>query len=88
MRFYNVEEAEQFLKNVDLTDDNSLFWHSVLFLQMERPEEADSLIKEIDCKNLDINFVEYCRYIKGYILFATGKFEKALETLKSIDNPA
>ncbi|MBK3333252.1 tetratricopeptide repeat protein [Persephonella atlantica] len=86
MRFYKIEDAEQFLKNIDLTDDNSLFWHSVLFLQMGKPEEADNLIKGISCENLDINFVEYCRYIRGYILFAMHSFEESLKILKNIDS--
>ncbi len=87
LRFHNLKEAENMLKNIDLIDDNSLFWHSVLFAHLGNPKEAQNLAKDINCEDLDINFVEYCRYIKGYLLFATHRFKEALEVLKNIDIP-
>ncbi len=88
LRFNNLEKAEEMLKNIDLANENALFWHGILFAHSGNPEEAQNLIKEIKCENLDINFIDYCKYIKGYLLFAMHSFEKALTVLKNIDHPA
>ena len=86
-KFHDMQKAEQLLKNVELTDENSLFWHSVAFALEGKPQQAFELLKDIKCENLDINFINYCRYMKGYILFANRKFDKSLEIINKIQTP-
>ncbi|WP_456384759.1 tetratricopeptide repeat protein [Persephonella sp.] len=87
LQVYQTEEAEKALRRIDMSNDNTLFWHSVVLAQMMKPHEAYSLVKDIKCENLDINFIDYCRYMKGYLLFAQKQYEKALEALNKLDKP-
>ncbi len=86
-KFHNTQKAEQLLKNVDITDDNSFFWHSVAFALKGKPEQAFELLKGIKCENLDINFINYCRYMKGYVLFANHQFDRSLKIINKIQTP-
>lgn len=86
-KFHNTQEAEQLLKNVDITDDNSLFWHGVAFALQDKPKQALELLKDIKCENLDINFINYCRYMKGYVLFANHQFDRSLKIINKIQSP-
>ncbi|SNZ06345.1 Tetratricopeptide repeat-containing protein [Persephonella hydrogeniphila] len=88
LKFQNIDKAEETLKKAENTDENYLFWHGVIFAHLLKPQQAYELIKDIKCENLDINFINYCKYMKGYILFAKSEFEKALPVLNSIDTPA
>jgi TolA-binding protein len=87
LKFENIDKAEETLKKAENTDENYLFWHSVIFAHLLKPQEAYDLIKDIKCENLDINFINYCRYMKGYLLFAKREFKKAIPVLKNVDTP-
>ncbi|WP_456465849.1 tetratricopeptide repeat protein [Persephonella sp.] len=87
LKFHNMNTAEELLKNIELTDDNSLFWHSVVFALKGKPQQAFELIKDLKCENLEINFINYCKYMKGYVLFANHKFDRSLKILNKIQSP-
>ncbi|WP_297453561.1 tetratricopeptide repeat protein [Persephonella sp.] len=82
-----IKEAEQLLKNAETPDENFLFWHGVIFAHDKKYKEAFNLIKDIKCENLDVEFIDYCKYMKGYLYFANKQFKKALETLNEIKSP-
>ncbi|WP_457643011.1 tetratricopeptide repeat protein [Persephonella sp.] len=87
LQVYKTDEAEQMLRKINTSNENTLLWHSVVLSQMMKPAEAYSLIKEIKCENLDINFIQYCRYMKGYLLFANKKYQDALAVLSLLESP-
>jgi len=87
LQVYQTEEAEKSLRRIDISNDNTLFWHGVILAQMMKPQASYKLIKDIKCENLDINFIDYCRYMKGYLLFAQKQYEKALEALNKLNKP-
>jgi len=86
LKTYNDKKAEEMLRRMDTSNDNTLFWHGVILAQMMKPEASYRLIKDIKCENLDINFIEYCRYMKGYLLFAQKKYEKAIKILNELNS--
>ncbi len=80
----NVLEAEKYLEKTTLDNENILFWKGVLYLLKGNKEKAFSILSKIPCDNLDINFIDYCRYMKGYIYFWNKDFAKSLEYIKSL----
>ncbi|WP_029523178.1 tetratricopeptide repeat protein [Persephonella sp. KM09-Lau-8] len=82
-----IKEADQLLKNAETPDENFLFWHGVIFAHNKKYKEAFNLIKDIKCENLNVEFIDYCKYMKGYLYFANKQFEKAVETLNQIKSP-
>ncbi|NPA12715.1 MAG: tetratricopeptide repeat protein [Aquificae bacterium] len=87
LQLYNTEKAQELLKNVGKVDENTLLWHGTILAQMGKPKEAYSLIKDIKCENLDVNFVDYCRYLKSYLLFANKRYKEALQYASKVENP-
>jgi len=86
LKSYRTEEAEEMLRKAELPKEEALFWHGVILALMKKPSEAYQLIKEVDCENLDVNFVDYCRYMKGYLLFSRKKYKEALKVLEKVEN--
>ena len=82
-----IKEADQLLKNAETPDENFLFWHGVIFAHNKKYKEAFNLIKDVKCENLNVEFIDYCKYMKGYLYFANKQFEKAVETLNEIKSP-
>jgi tetratricopeptide (TPR) repeat protein len=83
----NLLEAEKLLKDVHIENENTIFIHGVLFLLKGNKEESYNILKEINCGDIDINFIDYCKYAHGYIYFWKKEFEKSLKSIKDLKNP-
>ncbi len=76
--------TDEFLRRIKYEDINSLFLHGVNFAVKSNTEESYRLLKDIDCTELDINFVEYCHYIKGYVSFSQKDYDRAVESINKV----
>ena len=82
----NVLEAEKFLEKTTLDNENIHFWKGILLLLKGNKKQAFDTLSKISCDSLDIRFIDYCKYIKGYIYFWKKDFAKSLEYIKSLKN--
>ncbi len=82
----NLIEAEKFLKKTDIDDINTEFWKGILYMLKDEKEKAYKTLSKIRCDELNLEFLDYCRYAKGYIYFWNKQFSKSLEVLKRLNN--
>ncbi len=82
----NIIDAEKLLNASHLENDDTLFWQGTLFLLKNHKEQAFNILKDIRCDNLNIKFVDYCKYIHGYVYFWKKDFKKSLESLENLEN--
>ncbi|ACO04138.1 MAG TPA: tetratricopeptide repeat protein [Persephonella sp.] len=79
-----TDETDQFLRRIKYEDINSMFLHAVNFVMKGSIDEGYNLLKDIDCTELDINFVEYCHYIKGYVNFSRKDYKQAEKDIQNV----
>ena len=75
----NLIDAEKFLNKIQFEDKNVDFLKGVLSLIKGKKEESFQILKNVKCDNLDINFIDYCVYSKGYIHFWHKDFKTSLK---------
>ncbi|RMD45554.1 MAG: outer membrane protein assembly factor BamD [Aquificota bacterium] len=82
----NILDAEFFLPKVQKEDDNTAFLKGILHLLKGNKKESFKIIKSIRCEDLDLSFIDYCRYAKGYLHFWHKDFADSLKNINALSD--
>jgi len=82
----NILDAEFFLPKVQKEDDNTAFLKGVLHLLKGDKKDSFKIIKNINCEDLDLSFIDYCRYTKGYLYFWHKDFADSLRNINALSD--
>ncbi len=70
----NFEKSKSILSQLN-KDNDTLFYNTVIDLMNNKKVD----LSQIECNNLDIGSIEYCKYIKKYFFFSAANYGKALD---------
>ena len=76
-------EAEKLLKKLPKSIDTAFFLTVDNFLQ-KNYERAIQLSKHYRCDELNITFINYCRYTKGFLSYVNGDYKNAISYLQKV----
>ena len=77
------KEADNILKNLNKSIDTD-FLLTVNYFLKEDYKQSLKLSKLYKCDELDIAFIEYCRYVKGFLSFINKNYKNTISYLEKV----
>jgi len=83
----SIPDAEAIEKAIKLKTPDAIFLSSIKFFLKKDYKTTEQILNNVRCDELNVSFIDYCHYQKGYINFINGKYDIALEHLKKVKSP-